>query len=409
LGDTALTYDASGNITSTGDGCEFTWEGGNRLESASADGGSISYSYDVNGYRTSKTVTIGENTITTKYTTVDGRITRQQTGNDNMYFFYDESGQLVSLNYQGTNYFYVKNLQGDIIAITDVDGNIKVEYTYDAWGQPTSATGSMASTLGAANPFLYRGYYFEPEFNLYYLQSRYYSPVAGRFLNADSMEQVNGSNLFVYCGNNPVNCVDPTGEKYSVNDALAYAARYWQNYNPDFPVHNNDCASFVSQCLNAGGWWRTINWFYLRVEDIPILWNIYLLPIDIILVTIGNQKIKITDSWGTADGLKNYLKNNREITPMEFTDQSSFNNAVEKGIVKLGAVVIMSYRYNCFDEGKQRFAGEGKHAVMIGRIDKKNGAAYYYAHDNSKNAMNNNSNVDNLITSKYIIYVFNIS
>jgi hypothetical protein len=47
--------------------------------------------------------------------------------------------------------------------------------------------------------------------------------------------------------------------------------------------------------------------------------------------------------------------------------------------------------------------------VSIGRIDKKNGAAYYYAHDNSKNAMNNNSNVDNLITSKYIIYVFNIS
>ena len=144
------------------------------------------------------------------------------------------------------NYFYDKNLQGDIIALTDVDRNIVVEYTYDAWGEPTSATGSMASTLGAANPFLYRGYYFEPEFNLYYLQSRYYSPVAGRFLNADSMRQVNGSNLFVYCGNNPIMFVDPQG-----NMAVSALRMLSKNYTND--LINSSIVSYCVLALNGMG------------------------------------------------------------------------------------------------------------------------------------------------------------
>ena len=95
----------------------------------------------------------------------------------------------------------------------DGAGRVVVEYTYDAWGAPTSVTGSAAETIGQLNPFRYRGYYYDAETGMYYLQSRYYNPVVGRFLNAD--EQINpgifGPNLYAYCNNNPINYSDPNG------------------------------------------------------------------------------------------------------------------------------------------------------------------------------------------------------
>ncbi|MDE6442405.1 MAG: RHS repeat-associated core domain-containing protein [Clostridia bacterium] len=100
------------------------------------------------------------------------------------------------------------------IAILDSSGNIVVQYKYDAWGYHT-VSGSN-TTLGNLNPFRYRSYYFDTETKLYYLQSRYYDPETGRFLNMDSLdyadpETINGLNLFAYCGNNPVMNVDPEG------------------------------------------------------------------------------------------------------------------------------------------------------------------------------------------------------
>ena len=84
-----------------------------------------------------------------------------------------------------------------------------VSYTYDAWVKILSTTGSMASTLGAENPFRYRGYVYDEETELYYLKSRYYKPAWGRFINADSPVVPTASpgsatwdkNLFAYCDN----------------------------------------------------------------------------------------------------------------------------------------------------------------------------------------------------------------
>ena len=61
-----------------------------------------------------------------------------------------------------------------------------MEYTYDAWGNPLSVTGAGATTIGQKNPFRYRGYFYDIETGLYYLQSRYYSPKIGRFVCADN-------------------------------------------------------------------------------------------------------------------------------------------------------------------------------------------------------------------------------
>ena len=102
--------------------------------------------------------------------------------------------------------------------IVDSNMNVVVEYSYDAWGKLIETTGSEANFIGKLNPFLYRGYYYDAEIGLYYLNSRYYDPVIGRFLNEDSYvstgQDLMGSNMFVYCGNNPVNNTDLNGEFY---------------------------------------------------------------------------------------------------------------------------------------------------------------------------------------------------
>ena len=101
-----------------------------------------------------------------------------------------------------------------------VDSNLStvVEYSYDAWGKLLTTTGSKADTIGKLNPFLYRGYYYDTETGLYYLNSRYYDAQTGRFLNADDtgilledQENLTEHNLFAYCLNNPVNMADDDG------------------------------------------------------------------------------------------------------------------------------------------------------------------------------------------------------
>ena len=133
-------------------------------------------------------------------------------------FLYDNEDSVCGMIYNGTPYFYLKNLQGDIIAIADAQGDVVVRYSYDAWGKcsiekDTSANGSVAS----ANPFRYRGYYFDDEIGLYYVSSRYYDPEIGRFLNSDdtsyAINQLGSTehNLYAYCSNDPVNSVDIGG------------------------------------------------------------------------------------------------------------------------------------------------------------------------------------------------------
>ena len=119
-------------------------------------------------------------------------------------------------------YYYEKNLQGDIVGIMNEAGYKVVSYTYDAWGNPYSPVYAYHSGVSATdrdnvelNPFRYRGYYYDGEMGYYYLQTRYYNPEWGRFLNADGYVNANGDilgyNMFAYCSNNPVMGYDPEG------------------------------------------------------------------------------------------------------------------------------------------------------------------------------------------------------
>ena len=121
-------------------------------------------------------------------------------------------------------YFYVTNLQGDVIALTDPNGTEVVRYAYDAWGNVIAIDGSMAVTLGALNPLRYRGYVYDPETGLYYLQSRYYNPWIGRFINADGFvstgQGIVGNNMFAYCNNNSVVMKDSDGNRPILSTSL---------------------------------------------------------------------------------------------------------------------------------------------------------------------------------------------
>ena len=205
----SITYDAIGNPLTYYNGTTFTWVNGKRLATAvnTSTGLNNSYTYDANGLRLTKTV----NGVQHKYIWQGGRLVAEYYPGNTFEYFYDESGMPYGCQYNGTTYYYVTNLQGDIIKIIDINGNVKAEYAYDAWGNILTATG----TLAAVNPIRYRGYYYDSDTGFYYLKSRYYDPAICRFINADGLASTGqgfiGCNMFAYCLNNPVNGCDPSG------------------------------------------------------------------------------------------------------------------------------------------------------------------------------------------------------
>ncbi len=211
-----LTYDEIGNPLHywnvSGQLWRFTWQNGRELETATDGYKRIIYSYDVSGIRIEKMV----DGVRHYYTYIGDQLVEETYGNHCIHFAYDEQGRPYSMTYDGTKYYYVLNLQGDVVAITNASGGIEAEYEYDAWGYIRSV--EDVNGIGAVNPLRYRGYYYDEETGFYYLNSRYYDPEIGRFINADTTDILGiqgdfyDKNLFAYCDNNPVVRKDTTGE-----------------------------------------------------------------------------------------------------------------------------------------------------------------------------------------------------
>ena len=171
--------------------------------------------FNASGQRISKTV----NGTTYNYHYLGDQLVEMAWGANRMHFTYDAVGPL-SVNFNGTEYFYLKNAQGDVTGLVDSAGTKVVSYAYDPWGKTWGASGTLASTLGTFNPLRYRGYVYDTETGLYYLNSRYYNPTWGRFINADTTDVLGASldkanwdkNLFAYCDNNPIIRVDHGGQ-----------------------------------------------------------------------------------------------------------------------------------------------------------------------------------------------------
>ena len=166
---------------------------------------------NTNGVRISKTVDRVEH----KYFVEGIKILREEFGSHVLDFLYGVEGDVVGFTDNGTAYYCYKNLQGDVIGITNKDGSLIATYAYDAWGKPISIEGDL--TVANLNPIRYRGYYYDTETGLYYLNSRYYDPEICRFINADSVEYITRFqefeiNYFSYCFNDPINNKDLDGQ-----------------------------------------------------------------------------------------------------------------------------------------------------------------------------------------------------
>ena len=225
---TAISYDISGNPLNWRNAAILNWQG-RRLNSMALDSGYIhglDFKYNADGIRTQKSYFDHStaNMYSVSYT-LDGTKILAQTYKHSttgetytVKFFYDDNDAPIAMEYGGNYYYYRTNIQGDIEGIYNSNGTLVVSYSYDAWGNILSTTGTLASTVGEINPFRYRGYYYDTETGWYYLQSRYYDPTVGRFLNADSVVTFQllltsrpQCNLYSYCWNNYVNWVDNDG------------------------------------------------------------------------------------------------------------------------------------------------------------------------------------------------------
>lgn len=208
-----ISYDKNGNPLVYRDGMSFSWENGRNLKIVRMQNDSfINMKYDINGMRTSKSSE--DRDIRYFYDSKSVMTGLSYEGNA-VYFYYDTDGTPTAMSFDDTMYYYIKNLQGDIVKIVNQDGNTVVTYTYDALGKITKQTDTTTYGIAKLNPFRYRGYVYDDETGLYYLQSRYYDPVTGRFINADVYCDTNtdifGTNMFTYCNNDPINQVDPEG------------------------------------------------------------------------------------------------------------------------------------------------------------------------------------------------------
>ena len=195
-------------------GNTLTWEKGRQLKKlVKPDGTVIDYTYNANGIRTSKTV--GE----VKHTyTLDGtKILREVWGRNMLIPLYDNEDSVCGIIHNNVPYYFIKNLQGDVIAIVDKDAQTVARYSYDAWGVPTITQDTSDRQIATINPFRYRSYYYDEEIGLYYVSSRYYDSKTSQWVNSDDplfiiiASNTQQYNTCCYCENSPIQKVDLLG------------------------------------------------------------------------------------------------------------------------------------------------------------------------------------------------------
>ena len=281
---TPITYDEIGNPLTMGSR-ELSWRG--RQLTQVADGeNEISYAYNGDGQRVSKTV----NGTTTEYFYNGELLAGQKTGDSILVFMYDNNGDIFGFIDGGTEYYYVKNAQNDVTAIASADGTIIANYYYDSWGQITEVTGN--TEIAEINPIRYRSYYYDSETEWYFLNSRYYSPELCRFISSDNLVitvggEIKGYNLFLYCFNNPINLSDSSGNwpQWFKN------AANWVNNKIIKPVVR--VANKVLSKFNAA----TSIGVSLSATSSGISYNY---QIGVSLDTRGNVTVQRSYSWGAS-------------------------------------------------------------------------------------------------------------
>ncbi len=290
-GDTKTTYDYNGldqvkTSTTWKDGTvqenkQYVYDkNGNEIGQTNGTTGEILYrTYDAENRLTEVSVNKdGKNAVVqqNRYNGDGQRIQRVEGDQTTNYYYQDGvvsyttdgKGEQTSQDLLGTDgnvigaqrytgndaayYVYNKDVQGSTTNLLKDDGKADVSYRYEDFGETQSIGESTAK-----NETCYTGGRYDETTGLYYLNARYYNPEDGRFLTEDTYRgetnEPDTHHLYAYCADNPVNYVDPSGHKYSVNQAVKYALKWANSRNKKYKKHRNDCTNFVSQCVNAGG------------------------------------------------------------------------------------------------------------------------------------------------------------
>ncbi len=215
-----FTYGTNGyhtllSFTKNGVSYPITYEG-NRILSL----GNITLNYDGHGNRIRKTYVESNEPINVFYEYYEDKLIsihcNSSSFNYQFNYIYDESDSIVGFFFENSTYFYIRDITNNIIGIVDESNNFIVKYFYDAWGNLINKLVLIDNGVSRYNHILYKGYLFDVEVGLYWCKTRFYDPQIGRFLTCDNSnylnpECINGLNPYTYCGNDPVNKWDPSG------------------------------------------------------------------------------------------------------------------------------------------------------------------------------------------------------
>ena len=296
-------------------------------------------------------------------------------GNNNLHFWYDAQNRPAIVEFNGTKYGYLYNLQGDVIGLIDSANTEVVKYTYDAWGKPLSVTGSLANTIGYYNPFRYRGYVYDVETGLYYLRSRYYNPNWGRFVNADKIirKSLLGYNLYSYCRNDPENNHDSSGNAYDRIAAVKYALEYCYKRNQQYYnyVANGDCTNFTSQCLYSGGIQMDDKWYSRRGKK----WiYAFLIPDSQYKHRYGWD---VSPAWSIASHQFEYFRDSEYVNACQEIDGSSTIEEILSSGIQVGDIIYFDWESD----------GVLDHSVIVTEISDDEVYLTYHSTDRERQAL----------------------